>query len=219
MPLENAAEIASPTATLALREPQVHAIDFPALTVERSHFVQPDYGHVALDLLLKAPFQVGAGDQLRTLFIYLLLEHQSNRRAFSSCGWPSISWKCTRCRSGPGMSTSSDSLFSLQPVLPVVLYTGERRWVLWGLTFALQEVWTEQFERRLVILWMTIVAVTGLYAALECLTGIDIVKRRRRIPSRRHLESHRLVFGVADLRLQLWRGILRPAQTGLRQNQ
>jgi O-antigen ligase len=56
---------------------------------------------------------------------------------------------------------------------------GFMRWtvVLWGLTFALQEVWSEQFERRLVTLWMTIVAVTGLYAALECLTGIDIVRK------------------------------------------
>jgi hypothetical protein len=65
-----------------LHEPQVNAIDFPAMTVERTHFVQPDYAHVALDLLLKAPFRVSAGGPPRTIFIYLLVEHQSRPQRF-----------------------------------------------------------------------------------------------------------------------------------------
>ena len=38
--LENAANVRE--LLVLLHEPQVHAIDFTALTVERSHFVQPD---------------------------------------------------------------------------------------------------------------------------------------------------------------------------------
>src|ERR1700674_3783396 len=73
--LENAANVRD--LLMLLHEPQVHAIDFTALSVERSHFVQPDYAHVALDLLLKAPFRVHAADPPRTILIYLLVEHQS----------------------------------------------------------------------------------------------------------------------------------------------
>jgi len=58
-------------------EKNAHAIDFAAMTVERSHFVQPDYEHVALDLLLKAPLRVNSDGELRTIFINLLIEHQS----------------------------------------------------------------------------------------------------------------------------------------------
>src|SRR5438105_897331 len=54
-----------------LHEQKVHAIDFAAMSVERTHFVQPDYQHVAVDLLLKAPFRVGAGGSAKSILIYL----------------------------------------------------------------------------------------------------------------------------------------------------
>ena len=63
-----------------VREPAVDAIDFAAMTVERTHFVKPDYAHVALDLLLKAPFRVG--NTAETIFIYVLMEHQSKPQRF-----------------------------------------------------------------------------------------------------------------------------------------
>jgi hypothetical protein len=44
-----------------LREPAVPDIDFAAMTVERSHFVQPDHWHVALHVMLKAPFRKHLG--------------------------------------------------------------------------------------------------------------------------------------------------------------
>src|SRR5206468_2871580 len=53
--LENPANVRD--TLLLLHEVAVPDIDFAAMTVERSHFVQADYQHVALDLLLKAPFR------------------------------------------------------------------------------------------------------------------------------------------------------------------
>src|SRR5207302_11157169 len=78
--LENAAN--DRDLLVLLREPHVHAIDFTALTVERTHFVKPDYAHVAVDLLLKAPFRHGSGKAARSIFIYLLVEHQSRPERF-----------------------------------------------------------------------------------------------------------------------------------------
>jgi O-antigen ligase len=55
---------------------------------------------------------------------------------------------------------------------------GFMRWtvVLWGLTFALQEVWDETFERRLLTLWIVLIGVTGAYAGLQCFTGRDFIR-------------------------------------------
>src|SRR4051794_6402904 len=78
--LENPANVRD--LLMLLHEPKVHAIDFEAMTVERTHFVQPDYAHVALDLLLRAPFKVEAGGPRRTILIYLLVEHQSKPQRF-----------------------------------------------------------------------------------------------------------------------------------------
>lgn len=62
---------------------------------------------------------------------------------------------------------------------PFMFQFGFMRWtvVLWGLVFALQEVWTEDFERRLLNLWMTLVAVTGAYAGVQCFTGFDLLRK------------------------------------------
>src|SRR6516165_9964438 len=78
--LENPANVRD--LLVLLREPAVPDIDFAAMTVERSHFVQPDYRHVALDVLLKAPFRAGAAQPSESLFIYLLVEHQSKPQRF-----------------------------------------------------------------------------------------------------------------------------------------
>ncbi len=56
---------------------------------------------------------------------------------------------------------------------------GFMRWciVLWGGVFAIQEVWSEDFERRLITLWASLVAITGAYAGLQCFTGIDLIRK------------------------------------------
>src|SRR5260370_27206523 len=58
-----------------LHEPQVDAIDFTAMSVERSHFVQPHYAHVAVEPLLQGPLHLG-GQPCRSMLNLLLVELQ-----------------------------------------------------------------------------------------------------------------------------------------------
>lgn len=61
---------------------------------------------------------------------------------------------------------------------PFMFQFGFMRWVLvmWGMVFALQEVWSEKFEQGMVKLWTTLVIVTGPYALIQCLFGIDLIR-------------------------------------------
>ena len=125
--LENPANVRE--LLILLHEPHVDAIDFAALTVERTHFVQPDYAHVALDILLKAPFRMGNGKVARTIFIYLLIEHQSRPQRFFMLRLAEYLLEAYKAKKRAwDQEHTSDAQFSLQPVLPIVLYTGERRW-------------------------------------------------------------------------------------------
>src|SRR5580698_8632023 len=78
--LENGANVRE--LLVLLRETRVERIDFAALTVERTHFVKPDYAHVAVDLLLKAPFRLEGVGPAKTILIYLLVEHQARPQRF-----------------------------------------------------------------------------------------------------------------------------------------
>ncbi len=125
--LENGANVRDLFAIL--REPHADSIDFSALTVERTHFVKRDFAHVAVDLLLKAPLRVADVEDHRSVFIYLLIEHQSAPERFfmlrlaeyllDACKMQKRAWDKIH---------SSDAKLDLQMVLPVVLYTGERNW-------------------------------------------------------------------------------------------
>lgn len=57
---------------------------------------------------------------------------------------------------------------------------GFMRWtiVFWGLVFALQAVWTPNFEKRLLKFWIFALTVAGAYGAFQCLTGVDIIRQR-----------------------------------------
>src|SRR5262249_16673211 len=125
--LENGANVRD--LLVLLGEPQVGNIDFTALTVERSHFVQPDYAHVALDLLLKAPLRVTASGPARTIFLYFLVEHQSKPQRFFLLRLAEYLIEVYKMQKRAwDEHHTSDAQFSLQPVLPIVLYTGERYW-------------------------------------------------------------------------------------------
>lgn len=60
---------------------------------------------------------------------------------------------------------------------------GFMRWVLvlFGLVTTLEYVWEERFERKLIRLWMVLLAVTGAYGAFQCLTGIDFIRASRHV--------------------------------------
>ncbi len=67
----------------------------------------------------------------------------------------------------------------LNPTLrPFWVQFGYMRWVvtLWGFALGIQLVWSEKFEARLRNLWMACTAITGLYGAIQCLTGLDLIR-------------------------------------------
>ncbi len=125
--LENGANVRE--LLVLLREPRVERIDFAALTVERTHFVKPDYAHVAVDLLLKAPFRVDGANPARNILIYLLIEHQSTPERFFSLRLADYLLQAYKMQKlAWDRKNQSDSGLMFQPVLPIVLYTGERSW-------------------------------------------------------------------------------------------
>jgi hypothetical protein len=123
--LENGANVRE--VLVLLREPRAGAIDFSALTVERTHFVKPDYAHVALDLLLKAPFRVDGEAEPRSIFIYLLIEHQSTPERFFMLRLGEYLFEAYKMQKRAwDKKPIAGAQFLLQPVMPIVLYTGER---------------------------------------------------------------------------------------------
>ncbi len=105
-------------------------IDFERMSLVPTSFVQRDYRHVEADVVLRAPVRrSGKGRARRSVTIYILIEHQSRPdlimilRALDYVVQIYKSqvraWR-RRHRSDAGLR--------LHPVLPVVLYTGARRW-------------------------------------------------------------------------------------------
>jgi hypothetical protein len=125
--LENPANVRD--LLVLLKEPAVPDIDFAAMTVERSHFVQADYQHVALDMLLKAPLRSPAEEPAENLYIYVLVEHQSKPQRFFQLRLMEYMIEAYKAQKRAwNEQHTSDADFLLDPVLPVVLYTGERSW-------------------------------------------------------------------------------------------
>ncbi len=54
---------------------------------------------------------------------------------------------------------------------------GFMRWtiMLWGMAMALNTVWSEKFERRLLSVWGACLVIASLYGVLQCLTGFDFL--------------------------------------------
>jgi hypothetical protein len=125
--LENPANVRD--LLVLLKEPAVPDINFAAMTVERSHFVQADYQHVALDMLLKARLQPSPDEPAETLYIYILVEHQSKPQRFFQLLLMEYMTEVYKAQKRAwDEQHTSDADFLLDPVLPVVLYTGERHW-------------------------------------------------------------------------------------------
>jgi hypothetical protein len=114
---------------MLLREKRAEAIDFAAMTIERTHFVKPHFEHVALDLLFKAPFRVTSSGPLRTIFIYLLIEHQSKPERFFMLRLGDYLHEAYQMQKKAwDKKHDSDAKFFLQPIIPIVLYTGDQNW-------------------------------------------------------------------------------------------
>jgi Putative transposase, YhgA-like len=112
-----------------LHDKRAEGIDFAAMTIERTHFVKPHFEHVALDLLFKAPFRATASGPRKTIFIYLLIEHQSMPERFFMLRLGDYLHESYKMQKKTwDKKHDSDAKFLLQPIIPIVLYTGDRNW-------------------------------------------------------------------------------------------
>jgi predicted transposase YdaD len=145
--LENAANVRD---LLALADsPERDLIDFDKLTQERTTFVSRDYRHVEADLVLRAPvlrqFRSHAG---RMVWIYLLLEHQSEPDEWLTLRLLDYQVQIYKAQLRAWKRKHGTPVgFRLQPVVPMVLYTGTRDWE------GLRQLWEtmelgEQFAER-----------------------------------------------------------------------
>ena len=64
------------------------------------------------------------------------------------------------------------------PVKGFWFQVGFMRWtlILVALTYALEQVWSQDFERKFVATWAGLTLVTGIYAITQCATGIDFIR-------------------------------------------
>jgi Putative transposase, YhgA-like len=123
-------------------------IDFSQMRVVPGRFVQRDFRHLESDLVLRAPVQPPPGTEPRQLLLYILIEHQSEPDRFMPLRvleyvvmiykrqlreWEKEHGNLDHCR--------------LQPVLPIVLYTGTRTWNQLGSIWELVDLGDELAQR------------------------------------------------------------------------
>jgi O-antigen ligase len=71
------------------------------------------------------------------------------------------------------------SLLATPLLKPFWFQYGYMRWVflLWAMTCALQTAWSDEFESRLLNLWLVLIAISGLYGTFQMVTGIDFLRK------------------------------------------
>ncbi len=104
--------------------------DFARLKVARTTYVTAAYRHLTNDIVLQLPYRTRAGGRKRTLTLCILIEHQSEPDAlmiFRVLEYLVQIYK-EQIREWRKRHAGSLAGFAFQPVLPIVLYTGSRRW-------------------------------------------------------------------------------------------
>jgi hypothetical protein len=127
--LENAANVRDllHLARDATVSPIVDLIDFRRLTPVRTTFVKRDYRHIEADVILRAPAR-GPGGR-RSILIYILIEHQSEPDSVMPLRVLEYVVQIYKAQMQQwAQHHRSCAGLRLQPVLPIVFYTGTRSW-------------------------------------------------------------------------------------------
>jgi hypothetical protein len=105
-------------------------IDFDRMELVKTTFVRRDYRHVESDLVLMAPLLDSRGRRTRKkLMIYVLIEHQSEPDRLMPLRMLDYTVQIFNYQVRQWTRKhSSTAKIQLQPVLPVLFYTGTRRW-------------------------------------------------------------------------------------------
>ena len=114
----NARELLGLTATRL-----VDRMDFGRMRIDPTTYIAADYRHLACDLVLEVPFRTGRGRESITL--YILIEHQSEPDVFMRLRVLDYVAQIYKRQVRERLSQRTPSTeFKLEPVLPIVLYTG-----------------------------------------------------------------------------------------------
>jgi hypothetical protein len=115
---------------LQIVSPQfVSLIDFSGMKAERGDFIARDFRHVEADLVLRAPARLSREARRQHVMIYILIEHQSQPDTLMPLRLLDYVTQVYKSQMRD-WSSEHDTFTNLRlhPVLPVVLYTGERPW-------------------------------------------------------------------------------------------
>jgi hypothetical protein len=104
-------------------------IDFKRMEVSSTSFVAPDYRRVESDVVLTAPLRLKGGRKGTEVVVYVLIEHQSEPDELMTFRVLEYVVQIFRSQLRQwGQEHPSLAGARLQPVLPVVFYTGTRSW-------------------------------------------------------------------------------------------
>jgi hypothetical protein len=108
----------------------VAGIDFGGMKRVATTFVQRDYRHIECDVVLTAPFRPpGASRGSKTILVYMLIEHQSLPEEVMILRVLEYVVQIYKYQEREWLrGHQSLAGIRLSPVLPVVFYTGTRRW-------------------------------------------------------------------------------------------
>jgi predicted transposase YdaD len=122
-------------------------IDFDRLELVRTSFVARDYRHLEADLVLRAPLRPRPGQRRKVVWIFILIEHQSEPDALMPLRLLDYVAQIFKRQVRTWQSKyGSRRRVRLQPVLPLVFYTGTQRWESVGRLEDLMEL-GQQFAR------------------------------------------------------------------------
>ena len=104
-------------------------VDFSRLRLVPTTFVERDYRHVESDVVLVAPLRGGTRSRRRRLLIYILIEHQSEPDWLMPLRVLEYVVQVYKHQTRRwSQRHRSFARVQLEPVVPVIFYTGDRRW-------------------------------------------------------------------------------------------
>lgn len=105
-------------------------INFDRMTPQPTDFIARDFRHVEADVVLRAPVRDGGrAGRGREVLIYVLIEHQSEPDRLMPLRLLDYVTQIYKAQGRDwGRRRKTFAGIRLQPVLPVVLYTGDRPW-------------------------------------------------------------------------------------------
>ena len=109
--------------------PLTREMNFARLVLDPTNYVQPDYRHLQSDLVFRCPLRTKGRRSRTVLWLYILLEHQTEPDRLMRLRIIEYVVAIYRTQAREWLQTHPTTAdLQLMPVLPIVFYTGSRRW-------------------------------------------------------------------------------------------